>query len=247
LIYQVFAGRVFIMKTLFVFLLFLSINKAQAGTLWDEQVSPGLEKISDKTSGSLLLAGTASVLLVRDYDDDMRNQWRDNQKMTKSDSSIGDHYISYGINWGIAGLQYWLDAENGLSHLRALASTAVVTGVTKYSVHRERPNQGDHFSFPSGHTSSAFATATSLTYAYGWRAAVPAYSMAVWTGLSRIADDNHWLSDVVAGAFLGFIFGRATYYESADKRAATGQAKLAQVWLPWTERGQVGLMWSLVY
>lgn len=237
------------MKTLFVFLIGLLTGALQARAsdfteqLYLEQVKPSLSRLTDKTSASVFALGTVSVLGVRDHDNEMRDQWHDNQKMNLSQSSIGDHYISYGVNLGIAGLQYWLDAENGLAHIRALVSTGLVTGVIKYSVHRERPNQANHFSFPSGHTSSAFATATSLTYAYGWKAAVPAYTMAVWTGLSRMADDDHWLSDVVAGGFLGFIFGRATYYGAMEN----GTGDRTQVWVPWIERGRVGLQWSLLY
>jgi membrane-associated phospholipid phosphatase len=43
---------------------------------------------------------------------------------------------------------------------------------------------------------------------YGWKIGVPAYALAGLMGVSRIHQDKHWLSDVVAGAALGFISGR---------------------------------------
>ena len=57
-----------------------------------------------------------------------------------------------------------------------------------------------------------------MTYAYGWKAAIVAYPLATFVGLSRLADDNHWGSDVVGGAFLGFILARASSYDvQSDK------------------------------
>jgi membrane-associated phospholipid phosphatase len=92
----------------------------------------------------------------------------------------------------------------------------------KYSFGRQRPGNSDsHQSFPSGHTSVSFATATSLTYAYGWKAAVIAYPVAVLVGLSRLSDDAHWASDVVGGAFVGFIMARASSYDWDDSSGAT--------------------------
>ena len=68
----------------------------------------------------------------------------------------------------------------------------------------------DHRSFPSGHAVSAFALAAGVAVEAdeawgeeGLYVAVPAVAMATVTALSRVVDDQHWLSDVVAGAGLG--------------------------------------------
>lgn len=82
------------------------------------------------------------------------------------------------------------------------------TELIKVSVGRERPNGQDNQSFPSGHTSNAFAVATVAQQHYGWKIGVPAYGLAGLMGISRIHQDKHWLSDVVAGATLGYISGR---------------------------------------
>jgi membrane-associated phospholipid phosphatase len=65
-------------------------------------------------------------------------------------------------------------------------------------------------SFPSGHTTAAFAAATVYAMEYKDRPLVPivAYSAATIIGLSRITENKHWLSDVFAGAALGFFTGR---------------------------------------
>jgi membrane-associated phospholipid phosphatase len=82
------------------------------------------------------------------------------------------------------------------------------TEVLKVTVRRERPDGSDNKSFPSGHTSNAFALATVAERHYGWKVGVPAYVVAGLVGASRIEQDKHWLSDVVAGATLGYIAGR---------------------------------------
>jgi membrane-associated phospholipid phosphatase len=98
-------------------------------------------------------------------------------------------------------------AATGRDLLRAQISVFSWTYAIKYAVGRTRPN-GDPHSFPSGHASTSFATAMVLQQHYGWKAGVPAFAAAVYTGASRVADNQHWLSDVVFGAVLGMVSGR---------------------------------------
>jgi undecaprenyl-diphosphatase len=63
---------------------------------------------------------------------------------------------------------------------------------------------GNSPSFPSGHTSVAFSTATSLYLAYPkWYVAVPAFTYAASVGYSRMYLGVHYPSDVLAGAVIG--------------------------------------------
>ncbi|MGE5087039.1 MAG: phosphatase PAP2 family protein [Bacillota bacterium] len=195
-----------------VALLFFKVVPASAG-LWREQVAPVFYKATDDVSVYLWAGGIAAVLLVQPMDQHLQDEWGHHHLMPASQSQIGDRYISYGGNIAIALAQLGWDRDNGFNHVRALFFTTAITESLKLTVHQERPDHSDNYAFPSGHTSSAFATATSLAYAYGWKAGVPAYGMAVFTGLSRIADDKHWASDVVAGAALGMIWGRATFQQ----------------------------------
>ncbi|WP_062544314.1 phosphatase PAP2 family protein [Rufibacter tibetensis] len=79
----------------------------------------------------------------------------------------------------------------------------------------EGPNgDGQNTSFPSSHTSNAFAAATAIASVYQDNHWVPqaAYGLATLVGLSRINDNKHWASDVLAGAALGYLTGKATYW-----------------------------------
>ena len=100
-----------------------------------------------------------------------------------------------------------------------VAAGVIATGV-KFLTGRERPNSAtgaDEFSpfktgdtsFPSGHTALAFGMATALAAEIpGAWDDVGFYGLATATGLSRINDNRHWLSDVVAGAAVGVLAGR---------------------------------------
>jgi membrane-associated phospholipid phosphatase len=65
-------------------------------------------------------------------------------------------------------------------------------------------------SFPSGHTTAAFAAATVFAMEYRDKPLIPiiSYSAASLIGLSRITQNRHWASDVLVGAALGFLSGK---------------------------------------
>jgi len=89
------------------------------------------------------------------------------------------------------------------------ASYALTVGTTyalKHSVHKRRPDDTDNYSFPSGHTSAAFAGAHILHKEYGkvspW-ISVAGYSVAVFTAYDRVRRDRHDVIDVLAGGAIG--------------------------------------------
>ena len=99
-----------------------------------------------------------------------------------------------------------------------LVAQALTSGI-KLSVRRGRPD-GSHFSFPSGHTSVSFATATVLQRHFGWKAGIPAYAAASYVAASRIQDKRHYLSDVAFGAVLGIVAGRTVTIGRGEHRFA---------------------------
>jgi membrane-associated phospholipid phosphatase len=92
--------------------------------------------------------------------------------------------------------------------------TAILTTIAKYSINRARPfvtypeiekvTGGGSPSFPSGHTSDAFALATSVSLSYPkWYIIGPSFAWAGAVGYSRMDLGVHYPSDVIAGAILG--------------------------------------------
>jgi membrane-associated phospholipid phosphatase len=99
-------------------------------------------------------------------------------------------------------------AHLGLDLLRAQVLTQSLTYGLKYAVRRDRPDGSGGYSFPSGHASTTFASATVLQRHLGWRAAVPTYAVATYVAASRLHENRHYLSDVVFGGAVGLVCGR---------------------------------------
>ncbi len=90
--------------------------------------------------------------------------------------------------------------------LQAGGSMALAGGAAegmKRFIHEERPDHSDNKSFPSAHTSVAFAAAMTLERRYGWQVGLPATVVATFVGVARIEAKKHHWYDVVAGAALG--------------------------------------------
>lgn len=91
---------------------------------------------------------------------------------------------------------------------QATAMNLALAAGVKACVRRERPSGENQHSFYSGHTSNAFAWAAVLTHNHGLRVAIPSYAVAVLMGVSRLEKNKHYLTDVTAGATIGYIIGR---------------------------------------
>jgi membrane-associated phospholipid phosphatase len=89
-----------------------------------------------------------------------------------------------------------------------MLSQVMVQGM-KAATRRPRPDGSDHFSFPSGHTASAFATATVLQRYFGSKVGIPAYGFAAYVGAARMSANKHHLSDVMMGAAVGIAAGHS--------------------------------------
>jgi membrane-associated phospholipid phosphatase len=111
--------------------------------------------------------------------------------------------------------------STALLALESYGLANIVTRASKTLIGRKRPddwqNEGPYAfrgpfngrSFPSGHATSSFAVASVIANQYRDSKWIPitAYSVAGLAGLSRIYDNKHWLTDVVAGAAIGTLVG----------------------------------------
>lgn len=100
-----------------------------------------------------------------------------------------------------------------------ILAAGIATPALKYAVGRVRPSDGsdgDEFkpfsgnaSFPSGHTTEAFAVAAVLAArADGWVVPVVSYTLATCVAYARVHDRGHWASDAIAGGLVGTLIGR---------------------------------------
>jgi membrane-associated phospholipid phosphatase len=92
----------------------------------------------------------------------------------------------------------------------------------KHTVRRERPDGTNRAAFPSGHSASAFATATVLQRHYGWKVGVPAYGLGSYIALARMAWNRHHATDVVMGAGFGIASARTVTMSLAKSKFSVG-------------------------
>ena len=115
---------------------------------------------------------------------------------------------------------------------------AVITASIKASVHRTRPDGGSR-SFPSGHTSAAFAAASVVGHHYGLKASLVGYTAATFVGVSRIDSHRHYLSDVIAGATVGYVTGRTV----SHRDTATHSLVFMPIFSPSRRTAGVAVTW----
>jgi membrane-associated phospholipid phosphatase len=124
----------------------------------------------------------------------------------------------------------------GADLIRAQLVTQTLTAGIKLSVGRTRPD-GTQYSFPSGHSSVSFATATVLQRNLGWKVGIPAYGFATYVAASRVQAKRHYLSDVAFGAAIGIVAGRTVTIGRGDTKFALS---------PMATRGGAGVSLTLV-
>lgn len=119
----------------------------------------------------------------------------------------------YALNLaGVAGKNRFIDRTILYAMSEAIRAGSV--SVLKRATHRTRPDPYDRKSFPSGHSSTAFAAAEFMAQEYGelspWYG-IYAYTFATATAILRVYNNDHWFSDVIAGAGFGILSTKAAY------------------------------------
>lgn len=173
-----------------------------------------------------LIAGVTFGLFA--YDDEIQDWVQENRSSTSDGISefaklFGDGRFTLPLLGGTYLYGHFFEVQKARRIALLSIESVVVSGVfvqaIKFAGHRHRPSTGDaddvwdgpgfstsHLSFPSGHSSSAFAIATVIASEYKDKVFVPplAYGIATLTALSRINDNDHWASDVFFGSVIGY-------------------------------------------
>jgi membrane-associated phospholipid phosphatase len=206
-----------------------SLSGFQSGLPHESLNAPGISSASGLPSAPwFALISTAGVATAYQLD---RHVWQTNSDTTSGSTTrvadavakLGDlRYLAPALlasfAFGKATSQQGIAAASlriGVSTIGAGATSVVVKAATGRARPSDAPGDPNDFepfhgdaSFPSGHTTVAFAFASALSEETQskW---VPwvAYPAAAAVGWARIVQDQHWLSDVVAGAALGYWTG----------------------------------------
>jgi len=143
-------------------------------------------------------------------------------------TSASAYWVSGILSFGSLGYGLLKKDEqlkhNGYEMLISIGAGALVIEILKITINRERP--ADKYpteifvltpthggSFPSGHTSLAFSTATTLALDYRkWYIVVPAFLWAGSVGYSRMYLGKHYPGDVLAGAAIGIASGYFSHW-----------------------------------
>ncbi len=163
----------------------------------------------------VLAAGGGAALVAHIWDDDLVSELQVNPRLNDA-FAPGSKYGAFALMLGGSFAVYGTGLVSGHPHLAVVGAdlvrgqivTQLWVQALKYTVQRERPDQSNDVSFPSGHAAGGFAVATVLTRHYGWKAAIPAYLGATYIAASRVHDNKHYLSDVTFGAAMGIAGAR---------------------------------------
>jgi len=172
-------------------------------------------------TAKVLGIGGAAALVAHVWDDDLVAEVQVNTQLNNALEPgsqygrfvwvVGGSFAVYGAGW-LAGHQK--TAIVGADLVRAQIVSQLWVQLLKVTVQRERPDQSNNVSFPSGHAAGGFAVAGVLAHHYGWKAAIPAYLGAGYVAAARIHDNKHYLSDVTFGAAMGLAGARTVLFNA---------------------------------
>ncbi len=148
-----------------------------------------------KTENAELVARTLSI-------------WAED--LSQVGNRYGDGLTTIGLSGLLAGAGYLADRPalraSGRDLMASFLLAGASTSVIKVAVNRRRPD-GGKYSFPSGHTGSAFSMVPVIHEHFGTVPGLVALGLAVSTGIGRMQQRRHYLSDVLFGAAIGTVSG----------------------------------------
>jgi membrane-associated phospholipid phosphatase len=204
-----------------------TVHVFTAPTRWDAG-----EWCAAAGAGGFALGTTVFDRSIRDSVQARRSAGLD--RFCRSFEHLGADY-SFVVLAGFEGFHFLAeDRRSQAVFVDGLAASLIASGfiapILKYSVGRERPSDTtdpysfhpftNHNSFPSGHTTQAFAVATVIASHYPkWWVEALAYGSAGLVGYCRVEQNAHWTSDVVTGALIGWSVARSVVRHNDGSKA----------------------------
>lgn len=146
-------------------------------------------------------------------------------------STEADDFLMLAPLVGLYGINL-ISSENrhelGRQTLLLIASgilTSAMVWPTKKLTNIERPNEKP-YAFPSGHTAYAFTIATFIDKEFRYKKpwlSIASYSIAGATGILRVLNNAHWMSDILAGAGVGILSVNTIYWLHAKISKESGR------------------------
>jgi len=175
--------------------------------------------IGDKNNAiALLLAGGASIAMHNTgADGKIADNFRDNQILGRDIDKLVDLFGGPGFHFAASGVWYIasdaacdnFNKARAWTMIEALSINSTATLALKLLRDNRTPND-KWLGWPSGHTSSSFTVASVLHEYYGPEVGLPAYLGAGFVGYRMMDSGDHWASDVLFGAVLGYVIGHHT-------------------------------------
>jgi membrane-associated phospholipid phosphatase len=142
------------------------------------------------------------------------------------------------VAWSVAVPLAQGDENGALQAGISIASAQGVSQLLKHLVDAERPDGSNRRSFPSAHSATALAAASSIYRRRGPGEGVPALALAGFTGLSRVEARKHHWRDVLAGAAIGGVSGVLFTDRHPDRRATIAV---------WGDTGGGGMSFAMTF
>lgn len=209
-----------IIFVLFLFLSFLRVNGQDVSIDSTEHNGNIRFKYSSLIIPTILIGygvvGLTSPAL-KDFNNSVRNELRA-QHFRKVKLDNFTQYMPslsvYALNaFGIPGKNNFKDRTIVMATAYIIMASSI--NIIKTTSNIERPDGSNNRSFPSGHTANAFLGAEFLYQEYKdvsvWYG-ITGYAVATGTGLLRMTNDKHWLTDVATGAGIGILSTKIAYW-----------------------------------
>lgn len=157
----------------------------------------------------------------------------------------------YGLNlFGVKG-RHSLGDRTIIYASSQLIAAAIVTPAKSW-IGEERPDGSNRKSFPSGHAATAFSNAHFLYREYrdsNTLLSLAGYPFAIFTGVYRVVNNKHWMTDIVAGAGVGILSTELAYwiYPKVSTLLNKKNGNTQSMVMPYYQSQKIGVSYYMVF